>query len=219
MKPSVRSATWRARVSASKSGDEAGAQGRPGQQAQAELAPLGGLRRADVDDPVEPGGPLQQGLVNAARMVGRGDDQQALVVLEAVQLVQEDGPVVLMHQAVEVFKGQDAGRELPGALEDGADGVVVAVGLQVADVQERQVRQGGGDGLADHRLARSGRPDEQDAATPGEAEGGIGVPVADKAFHGIAHARRCVSGGRTMSSQVTLPISASMSGAFSQPCE
>ena len=90
-----------------------------------------------------------------------------------------------MNQAVDVFKRQDTWCELTGTLEDQPNGIVVAALLQVADVQKRQVRQCRGDRFADHRFSRSRRTDQQHSPSPGKAQGGVSVAVADKAFHGF----------------------------------
>ena len=129
---------------------------------------------------VEAGGPLADARVQFVEVVGTADHHDAVVVLQAVDLVEEVGAHVVGDDAVEVFEDEEAGRHLTRLAEDLTDGVLGADEAgETPDVQR-------GDGVValvermHHRLDRNGLPVarravEDDAPLPGDAE--LGVPI------------------------------------------
>src|SRR5687768_2950528 len=143
----------------------------PSQYSPAQLQPFGKFWQADVYDPIKPRRTFQQRLVDLFRMVRGGDDQDALIVSESVQLVEKHAPVRILNESIQVLEGEDAWRKLPRPLEDLGYGIFLTPLLQVPHIKEWIIRQGRGGGLADHRLSRSGRADQEYPTPPGETEG------------------------------------------------
>ena len=59
-------------------------------------------------------------------MIGRTDEQQPVVPIEAVQLVEEEGTVGVVNEGVQVLEDDDARRELSRFLENIRHGALLA---------------------------------------------------------------------------------------------
>ena len=144
------------------------------------------VRQIDHDLPVETAGP-QQRRVQHVRPVGRGDDDDAFLRVEAVHLDQQRierllAFVVAAAQAVAAaaadrvnFVNENQARRVPARLLEhvahaaGADADEHLHKVRAADAEERGVRLAG-DGLGQQRFARAGRPDHQHALGNAPAE-------------------------------------------------
>ena len=173
-------------------------------------APPRGVRRADIDELVEPAGPQQRG-VDQGRPVGRADHDDVLKLLEPVHLGEDrvDHPLGDLrlaepaaargHEAVELVDEDDRRRDLAGAIEQARD-LLLAFAVPFA----QEVRRFGGDeirlalarrGLGEQGLAGARRAVEQEALGRADAEPAEGVGMLQ------AEARRLPSGGRAASSR------------------
>ena len=136
------------------------------------------IRGADGHLTIEPAGPQQRRIENVGT-VGRGNDDDALVLGEAVhldeQLVQrllaffvtERCAAAAAADGVELVDEDDARRMAPGVFEQPADARGADAGVHLDEVrparkEKRHVRFAG-DRSRQQRLAGAGRSDEQHA--------------------------------------------------------
>ncbi len=144
------------------------------------------VRIGDDDLPVEAAGPEQR-RVEHVGPVGRGDEDDALVRLEAVHLDEElvqrllalvvaaaETGAAMATDRVDLVDEDDAGRILLRLLEHVADAARADADehldeVRAGDGEERNVGLAG-DGAGEQRLAGAGRPDEEHAARDAPAE-------------------------------------------------
>ena len=82
---------------------------------------LVGGRQGEEVFAVEARGAAGEARVELVEVVGAGDHEDAVVVLEAVDFVEEVGPAAGRDDGVDVFEDEHAGGHVAGLDEDGAD--------------------------------------------------------------------------------------------------
>ena len=156
----------------------------------------GAVREGDGDLPVEAAGP-KQGRVEDVRSVGRGEDDDARLVVEAVHLDEQlverllalvvaaaEARAALPPDRVDLVDEDDRRSRGLGLREQvadaaGADADEQLHELRGGDAEERH-RGLAGDGARQERLARPGRADEQDAARQPRPEAAVLVGLLEE---------------------------------------
>jgi hypothetical protein len=127
-----------------------------------EAAPLVRSGIPEVEDAVEPAGPMGQRLIQVVRMVRRRQDEDPFELMETVEPVEKMAqPEVVLEQRVEILEAQDRGSIARGLVERVVDFAPVG---EVGDLaREEGLRPVGSDqpqraGLAVARRARQEQP-------------------------------------------------------------
>ena len=71
---------------------------------------------------IKPARTLGNSRVQPFVVVGGPNDQNAVIVFQAIKLVQKEGAVGVVDQTIQILKDQDAGRLCPGLPKDQGHG-------------------------------------------------------------------------------------------------
>lgn len=143
-------------------------------------------------------------------MIGGCEHDHPNVLLEAVELVQEEGSILRIDQRVEIFEHQHARTKLPGALEDTFK--IRLFGLVTRlDALERRTRTPRDEGF---RRPSSARPESEPGSMSRWGRDTIGTGRAERGLnrHPRSISREAYSFlSPAIRARVSLPVSLSMS--------
>jgi hypothetical protein len=146
-------------------------------------ASLFGRRKIEEVLAVEAARAIDDRRIDLLRVVGGRQHDHAGVLCEAIELVQEEGAVVLADERVEILEHQDARRDAACAREDLAHAVVPVVPVREAAHVDARHLELGDEALQEVGLAIAGWAIEQDAPLVGDLVAGVDLARREEALH------------------------------------